>query len=1356
MSAITPPAPFNPTGEDWEAYMERFYMFMEANDLLSLSEQRKRALFLTHCGPAVFKMAKALAAPADLKTMTWTTLQEILKAHYAPQASSLVRRHEFYRRDQREGETISAFVATLWEIAAACDFLNLEEAMRDRLVLGLRDLTLQSRLLAWPQITFKEALEEASATEASQKSAAAMKKMKNGPPVKEEAAVHYERVESDSEEEDEEDEVHHLRADRKERQQGKREAWCSGCEGNHPRAECRFRDAICQRCEKKGHIARVCRTSQPASRRTRPPRSPTNNRKFQTSGKRQPFGQGQRNDDHRVDRGETHQTIVIGHASAGRANKMAATVLIEGRPCRMEVDSGSSLSMVSWTTIKKLLPHITARDLKRQRLTLIDYQGNRIPVVGIDKFNVAYKTFKATLPLTIVDRDRPSLLGMEWFEPLGLAITGVDHIGNDTWEEDLMREFAEVFNNELDKYKGSPISFNLDPQVAPFRIKPRRVPFVLRPKIDEQLDKLVVQGEPIDHARWETPIVTPIKPDGSVRLCGDYKSTLNKALQQSAYPVPVVQHLLHSLGRGRIFAKLDLAQAYQQLPVDEATAEAQTIVTHRGAFKCKRLQFGVSVAPGLFQSLMERLLQGIEGVVPYFDDVLISARDTTQLKQRLREVLTRFQKVGLKVKRDKCQLAETQVEFLGYLIDESGIRPTPGKLRAIKEAPPPKKIKPNCRHFWGSFEDIKNLLTSDRVLVQYSGTLPIRLTCDASPFGIGAVLSHKMPNGTEAPIAFFSRTLSKPERNYSQLDKEALAAVAGIKRFHEYLYGRSFELITDHKPLLGIIAGDKPTPPVLSPRMLRWVEFLAAYNYTLLHHPGKSIDHADALSRCPLPETGEDPAPAMTTLLIETMEEARISAADITRATSKDKILARILNWIWKGWPEEKDISTEFLPYKRRQNELSGLRGCVLWGDRVIVPNTLRQQTLRLLHDGHPGIVRMKALARSYVWWPGMDKEIEMWVSSCANCQESRAAPNSAPVHDWENPGTPWARLHIDFAGPCKGNTFLVIVDAYSKWLEVVLMSMTTADAVIKVLRRLFATHGIPDLIISDNGPPFTSNTFEMFLADQGIRHALSAPKKPSTNGLAERMVRSTKETLMRLGPGDIQAKLDKLLAIQHITPSATTHRSPAELLMGRKLRSPLDRLHPQYSTEKPTDSTSRIREFQPGDRVYAKNLSGNPLWVPATITQVMGPLSYQVQTTDGQHWKRHIDQLRGRVTRVERETQHNNQGEGKDTQAVPERANTQTPVLDMPNTSPEEDNSEHVPESTEEATGAERSRRGQPSKVGEGGESTPETEFERVPEPTQREQRTSTSQPEGTGMTELRRSGRTSKRPAYLRDYIA
>ncbi|XP_026533522.1 uncharacterized protein K02A2.6-like, partial [Notechis scutatus] len=585
------------------------------------------------------------------------------------------------------------------------------------------------------------------------------------------------------------------------------------------------------------------------------------------------------------------------------------------------------------------------------------------------------------------------LLGLQWFAPLGIEVTGVNHTTEADWEQQLARDFQEVFDGTLGKYKGPPISFSLDPNVAPIRLKPRRVPFALRKKIDEQIDKLVKQGvlQPIDHARWETPIVTPVKPDGSVRICGDYKATLNCALQQSAYPVPVVQHLLHSLGGGKVFAKLDLAQAYQQLPVDEETAEAQTIVTHRGAFRCNRLQFGVSVAPGIFQSLMERLLRGIKGVVPYFDDVLVSAANQEELEGRLREVLEKFKGAGLKVKKEKCQLYTEQVEFLGYLLDRHGIHPTGSKVKAIKEAPTPKNktelqaflgllnfynvflpqkataaeplhrlLDRTAKWTWGkredtAFKNTKDLLTSDAVLIQYNETLPIAVTCDASPFGVGAVLSHTLPDGKEAPIAFFSRTLSKPERNYSQLDKEALAIVAAVKKFHEYLYGRRFTLITDHKPLLGILAGNKATPNILSPRMTRWSEFLAAYDYRLTHRPGKAISHADALSRSPLPDLDDDPAPTTTTLSIETLPDLPITASDIARETNKDKRLARVLHWVAKGWPE-KDSDDAFRTFRNRQTELSLQKGCLLWGDRVVIPEKLQGKVLQLLHEGHPGI----------------------------------------------------------------------------------------------------------------------------------------------------------------------------------------------------------------------------------------------------------------------------------------------------------------------------------------------------------------------------------------------------------------
>lgn len=177
--------------------------------------------------------------------------------------------------------------------------------------------------------------------------------------------------------------------------------------------------------------------------------------------------------------------------------------------------------------------------------------------------------------MVIVDGPLLSLLGLNWFDALGLTFQGVNSIQSSELYT-LINEFHTVFNGKLGCYNGTPVSFSLDPKFPPHRLKPRRVPFALKPRVDTELDKLISQGilEPVGHALWETPIVTPIKADGSVGICADYRATLNRALQAHTYPVPVVQHLLHSLGRESVFAKLDLAQAYQQLPVDDKTVEA--------------------------------------------------------------------------------------------------------------------------------------------------------------------------------------------------------------------------------------------------------------------------------------------------------------------------------------------------------------------------------------------------------------------------------------------------------------------------------------------------------------------------------------------------------------------------------------------------------------------------------------------------------------------------------------------------------------------------------------------------------------------------------------------------------------
>lgn len=217
-----------------------------------------------------------------------------------------------------------------------------------------------------------------------------------------------------------------------------------------------------------------------------------------------------------------------------------------------------------------------------------------------------------------------------------------------------------------------------------------------------------------------------------------------------------------------------------------------------------------------------------------------------------------------------------------------------------------------------------------------------------------------------------------------------------------------------------------------------------------------------------------------------------------------------------QGWPvtvEQEGCK----PYVKRKLELSVLDGCLLWGSRVIVPPSGRAQVMEELHEAHPGVSRMKSLARSFVWWPGMDRALEDQVKACSKCQSNQKMPAPAPLHPWQWPGHPWSRLHLDFAGPCMGKMFLVMVDAHSKWLEAHIMSNITAPVTTETLRGIFAIHGLPDMIVTDNGPTFISEVFKEFNEKNGIHHVYTAPYHPASNGLAERAVETLKDGLRKM-----------------------------------------------------------------------------------------------------------------------------------------------------------------------------------------------------------------------------------------------
>ena len=279
----------------------------------------------------------------------------------------------------------------------------------------------------------------------------------------------------------------------------------------------------------------------------------------------------------------------------------------------------------------------------------------------------------------------------------------------------------------------------------------------------------------------------------------------------------------------------------------------------------------------------------------------------------------------------------------------------------------------------------------------------------------------------------------------------------------------------------------------------------------------------------------------------------------------------------------------------------------------------------------------MKSLARSYVWWPGLDTDITTTVQRCNTCQINRPTPSKAPLHPWEYPSRPWSRIHIDHAGPFHGKQFLIIVDAHSKWIDVHIVNSTSSECTISKLRSIFATHGLPEQIVSDNGSGFTSSEFQKFLADNGVRQCLSSPYHPSSNGLAERAVQTFKNAVSKL-EGPMEVRILKFLFKYRVTPQTTTGLSPAQLLMGRRLRTHLDLLHPDTSKrvidkqEKSISTNKAPRTFKIGDKLFAKNFHG-PQWIPVVVCKVSGPLSYHVKTEDEIVLRRHVHHLRIRYS---------------------------------------------------------------------------------------------------------------------------
>lgn len=1217
------------SADSWEVYREQLGFYFEANEIIT--ENKKKAVFYSACGKVTYATLRSLATPRKPSELTFDEAVKLLSEHFNPRPSKFVQRFKFNRRDQLPNETLADYLAELRRLSEHCEFTDLEEMLLDRLICGMRDERLQRRLLADADLTFKKVKDAALADESANKNISELKANYNTG----------QQVESTINKQHE----------------SKRRA-CFRCNGSHFPETCTHIQAECKYCKKIGHVEGACFQKKRDGRKDLSSQSEASKKKKTSKC-------------HRTEEDEECSSVSYLFNISGRetVNKRTASILIEGFPVEMEIDSGAGHTIIGRETFNRIWP--TGKKLDSSKIILRTWSKQQLEILGECDVEVQFRGSRAQLRLMVMANNGPSLLGRDWFGTLGISVSGTHFVQEEAIPSALER-YKEVFRQELGNYRGTPIKIVLDEGSRPIFRRHRVVPLALQAKVEAELTRMVKEGvlEQVKQSDWATPIVPVLKRNGDIRICGDYKSTVNTVIKTDVYPLPTITEGLAVLAGGKIFTKLDLDRAYTQVRVDEESSKILTLNTTKGLFQVKRLPFGISSAPACFQRLMETILGGLEGIIVYLDDILITGRSIEEHWQRVQEVLKRFEEVGLRINRNKCAFARHSVEFLGFRIDAEGVHPTDEKVRAIKEAAPPKnktelesflglmnfyeRFMPNkasvAGHLyellskkavweWGSkqeqaFRQCKELLTTDRVLTHYDQTLPLLLACDASPYGVGAVLSHKLPDGSEAPIAFGSRTLQTSEKNYAQIDKEALAIMFGLKKFHRFIWGRPVTILTDHKPLLGLLQQGKAMPETLSPRMLRWNLILGSYNFVLNYRPGKKQANADACSRLPLPHEEEIfPEPADVLLLEEAPTGSPLTAENIEQATLKDQVLARVRRAILHGTIEELPNDPDYIPWKHRNGTLSVLKGCVLWGNRVIIPKVLRATVLGLLHKVHQGINRTKAIARSYVWWPALDKDIEEMIGNCAACVQTRKEPRKADPVSWAPPGKPWSRIHVDFAGPTMGHTYLVMVDAHSKWPEVKETGGSmSADTVIKCFREAFATHGIPDVVISDNGTGFVAAEVKDYLHRLGIKFIQTAPYHPASNGLAERMVQTLKHQLKKIPAQKWQVELANILLALRSTPCATTGKSPAELLMGRRLRTLLDKFHPETSQncegkgeEKPVPQN---RKLSVSDDILYRNFGRGPKWESGKIEEINGPRNFTIRTADGDQTKRHLDQI--------------------------------------------------------------------------------------------------------------------------------
>ncbi|KAL0194540.1 hypothetical protein M9458_008112, partial [Cirrhinus mrigala] len=1093
-------------------------------------------------------------------------------AYITPKSNPIYARYRFHEKMQADGETFEHFITELKLLVKDCGYPNSDEMVRDRIVFATNFPRVREKLLSQgAELTLDKAIDITRSHELAQIQLKEMTGSKDAPKIDAVNATKRQNAHRYTKTKD-----HKLV-----------HGECDRCAGSHsPRDACPARGKQCMKCKKYNHFAKACKTKNTAP--TKPQRRPVH-------------ALVQNNEE------EQYELYIdsITTVNANKNNVQAYADIKVGpsqQTIRFKIDLGAEINAIPNNTFNTLFKRVPVAP-PAQSITA--YGGNPLVVRGTCMLECEHDDRSALLEFHIVKAKAPPILGLGASLDLNLIklVMGVskEQTKIDNNPKTILKEYADVFQG-IGEFVGE-CTFRVNPHATPVVYPPRRVPIALRARLKEELDRMednniiVKVTEPTE---WVNALVVVEKPKSQkLRVCLDPRD-LNKAIQRPHYPLPTLEEVTTKLTGAQYFSVLDARSGYWAIKLSTESSMLTTFNTPFGRYRFLRLPFGINSAQDEFQRRVNETYEGLKGVAAIVDDILVYGRDKEEHDTNLRAMLQRTRERGLKLNPDKCRVGVQEVSYFGHRLSGEGISPDPQKVKAIQEMQPPQSkpeletilgmvnylarftphlsevnaplrqlLKQDCEFIWDAvhdraFKQIKELITNHPVLTYFDPQMDLTLQVDASKSGLGAVLLQH-----DKPVAYASKSLNSTEQNYAQIEKELYAVLFGCKRFHEYMYGRKVTVESDHKPLEAILKKPLASAP---PRLQRMILQLQKYDIHILHKPRKQIPVADTLSRKSIEyhdDSLSEGMDAQVHTLIANIQVSDYKLKEIIAATAQDTQLATLNQVTKTGWPDTyKQCPPLVREYWNHRCDISEIDGMMFKGEKIIVPQSLRKDMLDRIHTGHMGVEKCKHRARDLLFWPRMGQQIETMVGQCSICQERRNANTKEPLLSYTIPERPWQVVGTDLFTWNEQN-YIIIVDYYSRYFEMERLHSCTASAVITKLKAVFARHGIPERVISDNGPCYSADEFHRFAAEWDFEHCTTSPRYPQSNGLAEKTVQTAKRILAKARADDKDYYLGLL---EYRNTPVDNLKSPAQLLMSCRLRSILPitaaQLQPQVTPQ--------------------------------------------------------------------------------------------------------------------------------------------------------------------------------------------